>query len=244
MAKLCAMPVRALRLHAAHQAPGSPPKPFLLGTFQLHSRYPSSSQARCLATVSSASSRRKAVTVLSDDGATPWTDLSTGEKAARTAQQTFNFGLVIVGACMTGGIVWLLWTNVASPSSKTHLFSRCVTELRASSKVREALGPAKQIRAFGDGRGGNRWTRNAAIPATFQVDARGVEHAKLTFNVEGPQGKGVVRAELVRRGRDEFEFAKLKVEVVGKEVVWVYGQEQTREANKGFKFLGLDWGKR
>ena len=44
---------------------------------------------------------RKQVTVANDDGRVKWGDLSTREKAARTTQQTFNFGVIIVGLAMT-----------------------------------------------------------------------------------------------------------------------------------------------
>ena len=44
---------------------------------------------------------RKQITVVNDDGRVQWKDLSRGEKAARTTQQTFNFGLVILGFIMT-----------------------------------------------------------------------------------------------------------------------------------------------
>lgn len=45
--------------------------------------------------------RRRAVTALNDDGSVPWGDLSAGEKAARTTQQSFNFGLILLGAVLT-----------------------------------------------------------------------------------------------------------------------------------------------
>lgn len=48
-----------------------------------------------------AESRRRAVTPFSDDGRVPWTELSVGEKTARAAQQTFNFGLVVLGLVLT-----------------------------------------------------------------------------------------------------------------------------------------------
>lgn len=46
-------------------------------------------------------SSRKQVTVVNDDGRVQWKDLSIGEKAARTTQQTFNFGVVLTGFIMT-----------------------------------------------------------------------------------------------------------------------------------------------
>lgn len=50
---------------------------------------------------SSSAARRRAVTPFNDDGRVPWSDLSAGEKTGRAAQQTLNFGLVIVGVVLT-----------------------------------------------------------------------------------------------------------------------------------------------
>lgn len=44
---------------------------------------------------------RRAITVTSDDGRYSWSELSRGEKAARSTQQTFNFLLVSAGAVLT-----------------------------------------------------------------------------------------------------------------------------------------------
>lgn len=52
---------------------------------------------------SSASSKRRAVTPFNDDGHVPWSDLSVAEKGSRAAQQTFNFGFILVGVALT---VW------------------------------------------------------------------------------------------------------------------------------------------
>ena len=45
--------------------------------------------------------KRKTVTAFNDDGKVPWGDLSGMEKASRTTQQSFNFGLIAVGAVLT-----------------------------------------------------------------------------------------------------------------------------------------------
>lgn len=44
---------------------------------------------------------RRSVTVTNDTGSVKWSDLSVGEKAARTTQQTFNFGIIIAGIVLT-----------------------------------------------------------------------------------------------------------------------------------------------
>lgn len=64
----------------------------------------------------SSTARRRKVTAFNDDGFVPWSELSAGEKASRATQQSFNFGLVLVGIaltvspplCNTSPISWLL----------------------------------------------------------------------------------------------------------------------------------------
>lgn len=45
--------------------------------------------------------QRRAVTITNDTGAVRWSELSIGEKAARTTQQSFNFIVVIAGVVLT-----------------------------------------------------------------------------------------------------------------------------------------------
>lgn len=72
--------------------------------------YPKGRQPSCLrprnyATSNSVggakTSSRKQVTIRNDDGRVRWGDLTVGEKAARTTQQTFNFGIILLGLSMT-----------------------------------------------------------------------------------------------------------------------------------------------
>lgn len=54
-----------------------------------------------LGTTPTPKTRRRAVTPFNDDGHVPWNELSAGEKASRATQQSFNFGLIIVGVVFT-----------------------------------------------------------------------------------------------------------------------------------------------
>jgi len=44
---------------------------------------------------------RRSVTVTNDTGVVRWSELSPGEKAARTVQQSFNLSVVVVGVLLT-----------------------------------------------------------------------------------------------------------------------------------------------
>ncbi len=61
----------------------------------------------------SKTSSRKQVTVRNDDGRVQWNDLTTREKAARTTQQTFNFGVVLTGLIGTVGQIATMFKVLA-----------------------------------------------------------------------------------------------------------------------------------
>jgi import inner membrane translocase subunit TIM21 len=132
--------------------------------------------------------RRKAVTAFNDDGRVPWGDLSAGEKAARTTQQTFNFGFIILGAVLTaspmfnpprttantmqGGVAYVMYTEVFSPDSKTSHFNRAVNQVRNDPRCTELLGNSKKITAYGEPTW-NKWARARPI-ACVHLDSRTV----------------------------------------------------------------------
>jgi hypothetical protein len=62
-------------------------------------------RAPCRHASSAPGHRGRAITVTSDDGRYHWNQLSTGEKAARGTQQTFNFVLVSLGLIGTVGAI-------------------------------------------------------------------------------------------------------------------------------------------
>lgn len=105
---------------------------------------------------------RRGVTVFNDDGRVPWGQLSPAEKVARTTQQSFNGGMVLLGAVLTSGVTYLMWTEVFSPDSKITHFNRAVTQIKEDPQCIQLLGDSRQISAYGE-RSWNKWTRNRPI---------------------------------------------------------------------------------
>ncbi len=121
---------------------------------------------------------RKQVTIRNDDGSVQWNDLTIGGKAARTTQQTFNFGVVFAGLAGTvsssresGSLMtdleqitvgYFLYTEVFASDSKTRIFNRAVDRVRADPQALELLGSREKIRAFGEPTS-NRWSRNRPL---------------------------------------------------------------------------------
>lgn len=151
------------------------------------------------------SQSRRAVTPFNDDGRVPWTQLSAGEKSGRAVQQTFNFGLVLVGITLTGGVGYFLYQEVFSPDSKTAYFNRAVDRIKKDVRCLELLGESKKITAYGE-ETHNKWRRARPIAyvvsspgerwrssigcllhvwcsSTLSKDGKGNDHLMIQFNV-------------------------------------------------------------
>jgi hypothetical protein len=86
-----------------------------LPNFARHSLRAASSQSKA----GNKGSKRGQVTIINDTGAVRWEELSAREKAARATQQTFNYGIVIIGAIGT----------VRRPKSFSHTIEHLVDEI-------------------------------------------------------------------------------------------------------------------
>ncbi|KAI1447638.1 import inner membrane translocase subunit tim-21, mitochondrial [Annulohypoxylon stygium] len=191
----------------------------------------------------SATSRRRAVTPFNDDGNVPWHQLSVGEKASRATQQTFNFGLVIVGLVLTGGVGYFLFQDVFSPESKTAYFSRAFDRVRKDPECVALLGNSKKIVAHGE-ETMNKWRRARPISSTLSTDAQGTQHLIFNFYVEGPLNNGTVYGHLTRRpSQDEFQYKYLWVDVKGHQRIYLENAETKPSSggHKKFRLFGVNW---
>ncbi|KAM3497460.1 hypothetical protein MY10362_009194 [Beauveria mimosiformis] len=187
--------------------------------------------------------KRRSVTPFNDDGYVPWRELSIPEKAARATQQSFNFGLVLVGLVLTGGVGYLLWTDVFSPNSKTVQFNRAIDKIKKDDRCVELFGDAKKILAHGE-ETNNKWQRARPLASSERVDKQGVHHLLLHFHVEGPRNHGVAQVHMVKLpGHSDYEYKYLFVDVRGHERIYLENSEANRSANgkKGFTLFGAKW---
>ncbi|EJP65726.1 Mitochondrial import inner membrane translocase subunit TIM21 [Beauveria bassiana] len=187
--------------------------------------------------------KRRSVTPFNDDGYVPWRELSIPEKAARATQQSFNFGLVLVGLVLTGGVGYLLWTDVFSPNSKTVQFNRAIDKIKKDDRCLELFGDAKKILAHGE-ETNNKWQRARPLASSERVDKQGVHHLLLHFHVEGPRNHGVAQVHMVKLpGHSDYEYKYLFVDVKGHERIYLENSEANRSATgkKGFTLFGAKW---
>ncbi|KAI1143187.1 import inner membrane translocase subunit tim-21, mitochondrial [Hypoxylon sp. FL0543] len=191
----------------------------------------------------SATSKRKSVTPFNDDGYVPWHELSASEKASRATQQTFNFGLVIVGLALTGGVGYFLYQDVFSPDSKTAYFNRAVDRIKKDPECIALLGDSKKITAHGE-ETMNKWRRARPIASTLNTDAQGNQHLIMHFYVEGPLNNGVVNAHLTKpAGHHDFEYKYLCVNVRGHQRIYLENADAKPSSgeNKKYKLFGVSW---
>ncbi|KAL4794734.1 TIM21-domain-containing protein [Aspergillus venezuelensis] len=164
---------------------------------------------------SGSATRRKNVTVLSDDGRYAWGELSGREKVARATQQSFNFVVVLAGVVLTGGVFTLLYTEVFSPNSKTWQFEKAVERIKNDPRCENILGDKREIKAFGESTF-SRWARNRPIASKVETDGAGREHMRMNFHVVGPRNEGIVFVHMVKPPDSyEWEYRLLALEVKG-----------------------------
>ncbi|KAH7375131.1 import inner membrane translocase subunit tim-21 [Plectosphaerella cucumerina] len=188
--------------------------------------------------------KRKKVTAFNDDGHVPWSELSTGEKASRATQQSFNFGMIITGIVLTSGVAYYLWTDVFSPDSKTVHFNRTVDRIKADERCLEILGDPKHISAHGD-ETFNKWRRSRPIASATSTDAKGNEHFQMNFYVEGPRNRGQVHLHLIKpKGHSDFEYKYMYLDVRGHQRIYLENADtDPNNPNRSkVKFLGINWG--
>ena len=194
-------------------------------------------------------SRRRSITVSNDTGHVPWRDLTASEKAARSTQQSFNLGIILLGAGLTTAVAYILYREVFSPDSKTAVFNRAADRVRAHPQCRALLaGPddyhsKREIEAHGEP-SWSRWARNRTIASRHETDRAGVEHTYLHFYVEGPANHGTVQVHVARRpGEREWEWRLLALDVPGHQRVEVENRDASLFGGKREmgKMFGVRW---
>ncbi|KAG5937635.1 hypothetical protein E4U53_008162 [Claviceps sorghi] len=190
----------------------------------------------------SLNSKRRSVTPFNDDGNVPWNQLSAAEKTARATQQTFNFGLIMVGLVLTGAVGYFMWTDVFAPDSKTNQFNRAVDRIKKDPRCIEVLGESKQIIAHGE-ETANKWRRARPVVSTERTDQQGNQHLVMHFHVDGPVRDGIVQLHMVRhRGQSDYEYKYLFLDVKGHERIYLENAASSgNPVKRQLSFFGVKW---
>jgi len=189
---------------------------------------------------------RRAVTIANDTGRVPWGELSIKEKAARTTQQSMNFGLIVLGAVMTIGVSYILYMEVFSTESKTAVFNRCLDRLRQDERCVELLagkGHGGEIEGHGE-MSWSRWARYRHVTSRQETDKVGVKHMHMHFYVSGPKNeRGIVFVHMVMGREDrQWQYYSLALDVEGHERIWIENAEKGKwDKRSQGKMFGVKW---
>ncbi|KAJ6103742.1 L-galactonate dehydratase [Penicillium sp. IBT 16267x] len=185
--------------------------------------------------------RRRNITVLSDDGRYEWGDLSGREKVSRATQQSFNFVVVIAGVVLTGGVFYLLWTDVISPNSRTWQFEKAVDRVKDDARCIQLLGDRREIKAFGENTS-SKWARHRPIATTVEKDRLGREHLRMHFHVEGPLNSGIVHVHMMKPlDQNEWEYQLLALDVKGHSRIVLEKAVEKPSVASSLKLFGIQW---
>ena len=104
------------------------------------------------------------------------------------------------------------------------------------------MGPGSQIKAYGEPTS-NKWARARPLAHSTEVDKFGTTHFRMHFNVEGPDGKGVVNVHMTRpRDADKLEYHTLSLNVKGHETLYLVDRDAERGVKgKVGKMFGVQW---
>lgn len=165
----------------------------------------------------------------------------TGEKAARTTQQSFNFLLVTAGAIGTIAVSYFLYQELFAVDSKTRQFNHAVDRVKADSRCRELLGPSNKIVAYGEPTS-SKWARARPLAHSVAVDKFGTTHFRMHFNVEGPDATGTVNVHMTKgHDENELQYRVLSLNVPGHAVVYLENADGKSAKNTVGKMFGLQW---
>ncbi|KAJ5765064.1 L-galactonate dehydratase [Penicillium odoratum] len=206
--------------------------------------YPRIAISRLYATQSSpngTTKRRRNITVLSDDGRYDWADLNGREKVSRATQQSFNFVVVLAGVVLTGGVFYLLWTDVISPNSRTWQFEKAVDRVKDDARCIKLLGDRREIKAFGENTS-SKWARHRPIATSLEKDRLGREHLRMNFHVEGPLNSGIVHVHMIKPlDKSEWEYQLLALDVKGHSRVVLEKAVEKPSVASSLKLFGIQW---
>lgn len=163
---------------------------------------------------------------------------------------SFTFsGVLVVGAVGVSGIViYLIGSELFSPSGDTQLFNRAVSMVESDPTVRsliqsnDSIVRNERFKAYGELFTHDRWTRNRPIVCNRRVDREGKVHCFLRFHLESKKKVALVHAEALEEpGKFKPKFICVYIDVPGEKRHYIIKPKlKKQERPKGL--LWWNWG--
>ncbi|CAI2001669.1 hypothetical protein SEUBUCD646_0G02600 [Saccharomyces eubayanus] len=165
---------------------------------------------------------------------------------------TFTFsGILVIGAVGISTIViYLILSELFSPSGDTQLFNRAVTMVEKNKDVRnllqcnDGITGKERLKAYGELITNDKWTRNRPIVSTKKMDKEGRTHHYMRFHIESKKKLALVHLEAKESKKNyQPDFINMYVDVPGEKRYYLIKPKlNSVPSSKGF--LGIRWGPR
>lgn len=157
-------------------------------------------------------------------------------------------GVLVVGATgLAAMVIYLILSELLSPSGDTQIFNRAVSLVEADEIARTLLqcddseDDKERLKAFGEILTDDKWTRNRPISSTRRIGKDGKEHYFMRFHVESKQKRGLVHIEAkASEVNYQPDFISIYLDIPGEKRYYLVKPRVSIAKPKGF--LGVNWG--
>lgn len=161
---------------------------------------------------------------------------------------TFSAALVVGAIGISTIVIYLIGSELLSPSGDTQLFNRAVSMVQKDEKSRQLLQSndsivhSERLKAYGELITHDRWTRSRPIVSKRRIDQDGNIHCFLRFHIESKKKIGLVHCEaLEKKDKIKPEFISLYVDISGEKRHFII-KPKLKKTPKATGFLGVNWG--
>lgn len=161
---------------------------------------------------------------------------------------TFSSLLVLGGVGVSGVVLYLILSELFSPSGDTQLFNRAVSMVEDNDDVRKLLQcddsgvRRERLKAYGELVTNDRWTRNRPIVSTEKVDKYGKHHHYMRFHLESKKKLGLVHIEAVDLEQHyKPSFVSMYIDIPGEKRYYII-KPKLRQIMRPKTIFGFPWG--
>lgn len=158
-------------------------------------------------------------------------------------------GTLVIGAAgLSAVVIYLILSELFSPSGDTQIFNRSVSMIEKDEVARSLLQcqdtqeSKERLKAYGESFTSDKWTRNRPIVSTTKMDKSGKAHHFMRFHVESKKKRGLVHIEAVDSDKNyQPDFVSVYLDVPGESRHYLV-KPKMHKIPRPSGFLGVNWG--
>lgn len=161
---------------------------------------------------------------------------------------TISGALVIGAAGLSIIVIYLIGSELFSPSGDTRIFNRSVSIIEKDETARGLLHcedtdtSKERLKAYGETFASDKWTRNRPISSSKKIDKYGKAHYYMRFHVESKNKRGLVHIEAVESQKHyQPDFTSMYIDVPGEKRYYLI-KPKIHAVARPNGFLGVNWG--